>query len=287
MGGEREIRILGTAKGKHRLIFNEVYVFGEGKAPDWVQHWEETEEKADLMLLVAHPDDELLFFAGFLPTYASEMGKKVIVVYLTPVDKTRRSEALDGLWTAGVRHYPVFGPFRDKYCTKMKDAYKNAGKTKVLNWVTEMFRKYRPEVVLTHDMSGEYGHGQHKMMADAFVQSFDLAADENYAKESAAAYGTWEVKKLYLHRYREGGECLHFDWDIPLQTLGGKTGMEIAEEAFMKHATQTGLQFSVGGYHKPLRVMITGVYYENTDFGLYASRVGPDEKRDDFLEHVE
>ena len=33
--------------------------------------------------------------------------------------------------------------------------------------------------------------------------------------------------------------------------------------------------------------MITGVYYENTDFGLYASRVGLDEKRDDFLEHVE
>ena len=287
LGGEKEIRILSTAAGKHRLILNEVYVFGEGEAPGWVQHWEETEEKADLMLLVAHPDDELLFFAGFLPTYAAEMGRKVVVVYLTYADKTRRSEALDGLWTLGVKNYPVFGPFKDKYCTKIKDAYNSAKKDKVLAWVTELFRKYRPEVVLTHDLQGEYGHGQHKMMADACIQAYELAADADYHPKNSEPYSPWEVKKLYIHRYRDGESSLHFDWDVPLQSLGGKTGMEIAEEAFTKHVTQTGLSFSVGGYHKPLSVMVTGVYYENTDFGLYASRVGPDEALDDFMEHIE
>jgi len=288
LAGEKEIRIWSTQKGKHRLILNEVYVFGAGEAPGWVQHWEETEEKADLMLLVAHPDDELLFFAGLLPTYASEMQKKVVVVYLTYSDKGRRSEALDGLWTAGVRHYPVFGPFQDKYCEKLKDAYNSGNKKKVLAWITELFRKYQPEVVVTHGLKGEYGHGQHKMMADACIQGYDLAADASYDSQSAAEYGTWEVKKLYIHQYRdEDGDCLHMAWDTPLQSLGGKTGMEIAEEAFSKHVSQTGLSFNVGGYHKPLCVTITGVYYENTDFGLYATRVGPDAAKNDFLEHIE
>ena len=287
LNGETEIRILSTQQKKHRLIFNEVYVFGAGEIPDWVQRWEETEEKADLMLLVAHPDDELLFFAGTIPTYNTELKKRMVIVYLTNADSTRRSEALNGLWTLGVRHYPVFGPFQDKYTHSLSAAYKHAGKTKVLSWITELFRKYKPEVVLTHDIKGEYGHCQHRMMADACIKCYDLAADAENYPESAETYGTWEVKKLYIHRYGEKTERLHFEWDVPLESLGGKTGMEMAAEAFSKHETQTSLYFRIGGYRKPLSVEETGVYYENTDFGLYASRVGADEKKDSFLEHIE
>ena len=63
--------------------------------------------------------------------------------------------------------------------------------------------------------------------------------------------------------------------------------MEAAIEAFEKHKTQYDLTFRIDGYKKPLRVEITGTYYENTDFGLYATRVGPDEEKNDFLEHIE
>jgi LmbE family N-acetylglucosaminyl deacetylase len=38
---------------------------------------------ADLVLFSAHGDDEHLFFAGLLPTYAEERGYRVQVVYLT------------------------------------------------------------------------------------------------------------------------------------------------------------------------------------------------------------
>ena len=288
LDGETDIRIVVTSSKKTRLLINELFVFGEGEVPDWVQRWEDTYEKADILFLAAHPDDELLFFAGAIPTYDTEMGKRAVVVYLTCCNDTRRSEALNGLWTMGVRHYPVFGPFKDKYSESAKKAYQQAGgQKKVLAWVTELFRQYRPEVVVTQDIKGEYGHGQHRMIADACIQCFDLAADPANSPESAELYGAWEVRKLYLHRYGEKEDRLHFDWDVPLKNLGGKTGMEAAIEAFEKHITQYDLKFRIGGYKKPLRVEITGTYYENTDFGLYATRVGPDEAKNDFLEHIE
>ncbi len=288
LDGETEIRLRATGTKKSQLLINELFVFGEGDLPDWVQRWEETYEKADILFLAAHPDDELLFFAGAIPTYDTELGKRVVVAYLTCCDDTRRSEALNGLWTMGVRHYPVFGDFKDKYSDNVNKAYQQAGgRKKVQGWVTELFRKYKPEVVVTQDIKGEYGHGQHRMIADACIQCFDLAADAESSPESAKTYGVWEVKKLYIHRYGDKEERLHFDWDVPLEKLGGMTGMEAAIAAFEKHVTQYDLTFRIGGYKKPLRVEITGTYYENTDFGLYATRVGPDVEKNDFLENIE
>lgn len=292
--GETEIRIYSTQAKKHCLTFNELYVFGQGDVPGWVQRWEETESKADILLLVAHPDDELLFFSGAIPTYDVELGKRVIVAYLTICDKSRRSEALNGLWAMGVRTYPVFGDFQDKYSRSVDEAYKKAGdnklktgKNKVQGWVTELFRRYQPEVVLTQDIKGEYGHGQHMMVADACIQCFELAANANEFPASAEAYGTWEVKKLYIQGYGDESVRLHFGWDEPLQSQGGKTGMEAAIEGFSKHESQTGLMFTVGNRKRPLSVEITGIYYGNTEFGLYATRVGQDAARDSFLENIQ
>lgn len=58
----------------------DVYVFSEGELPDWVQVWEPQCEKADIMLLSTHSDDEQLFFAGLLPYYAGEVGDRKSVV---------------------------------------------------------------------------------------------------------------------------------------------------------------------------------------------------------------
>ncbi|MBQ8080714.1 MAG: PIG-L family deacetylase [Clostridia bacterium] len=62
-----------------------------------------------MLLLSAHPDDELLWFGGTLPTYAGERGKQVQLVYLAHGDARRKNELLDGLWTCGVHAYPVIG----------------------------------------------------------------------------------------------------------------------------------------------------------------------------------
>lgn len=94
--------------------FGELYAFADGRIPDWVQVWEPPCEKADLMVVPTHADDEYLWFGGAIPYYAGELGYNVQVVYLTNHNNARYRchELLDGLWTVGVRHYPVMNsPF--------------------------------------------------------------------------------------------------------------------------------------------------------------------------------
>ena len=225
----------------------------------------------------------------FLPvrSCSAERKKRVVVAYLSYSNPARRSEALNGLWTLGVRHYPEFGGFRDKWSNKLAEAYKTLGQEKVLAWVTEMYRKHQPEVVVTHDLNGEYGHGQHKLTADAAIQGYSLAANPAEYPESAAKYGPWQVKKLYVHLYGEEDSRTRFDWTVPLESMGGKTGLELAAEAYAMHVTQTNASVKIHGKWERLSVEVTGSAFPNTDFGLYATEVGPDETRSDFLEHIE
>ncbi len=287
LDGVHTVRIFSTQQKSLKMGFNEVFVFGKGEIPDWVQRWEPTEEKADILFFSAHPDDELIFLGGAIPTYAAEKKKRVVVAYLSWSNTTRRSEALNGLWAMGVRHYPEFGGFRDSYSKKAEEAYRTlGGKKKVLAWVTEMYRKHQPEVVVTHDINGEYGHGQHKMMADAAILGYGLAADPSEYPDSAALYGPWQVKKLYVHLWGDEAEQTRFDWNVPLKSLGGKTGLEAAKEAYALHVTQEGAEVRIDKKWRPLSVEETGSHWSNTAFGLYATQVGPDETHTDFLEHI-
>ena len=104
LDGQTHFRIVGDSGKESYLKINEVFVFGDGDLPDWVQRWEPTPEKADLLLLVAHPDDELIFFGGTIPTYAVERGMNVVVAYMSYSNTTRRSELLNGLWHLSLIH---------------------------------------------------------------------------------------------------------------------------------------------------------------------------------------
>ena len=84
LNGQNHFRIVENSGVTTRLKFNEVFVFGEGELPDWVQRWQPTAEKADLLVLATHPDDELIFFGGTIPTYAVEREKRVVVAYMYP-----------------------------------------------------------------------------------------------------------------------------------------------------------------------------------------------------------
>ena len=292
LDGLKKIRILSTAGKKNIIGFNEIYAFGQGEVPDWVQRWDPPVEKADMLFLIAHPDDELLFTGGAIPTYNTELGKAVEVAYLTPSNPTRRSEALNGLWHMGVRNYPVFGAFSDRYAKtgKLKDAYKliTGGQNTVWSWVTGLYRRFRPEVVVTQDLNGEYGHPQHKMIADAAVQCYTKAADASQFPDSANTYGPWQVKKLYVHLYGEKDDRTVLDWDQPLSAFGGKTGAQVAADAFALHVSQKGMGSKIHGKFVEFTVEETGAkMYPYDRFGLHSTEVGEDEAKDDFLEHLD
>ena len=272
----QHVRLAVTSEKKTALRINDLFVLSEGDLPDWVQVWQPTEEKADILFLSTHPDDELIFFGGAIPTYAVEQQRKVVGAYFTRSNTTRSSELLNGLWHMGVRTYPVIGNFKDSYAKNLKAAYKSAGgKGKVNEWIVGLYRQYKPEVVVTQDTNGEYGHKQHMMIADAAQNCIALAANEDEFTASTIAYGTWQVKKLYLHLYPENQ--ITFDWTVPLKSMNGATGIELAEEAYTLHKTQASSGMSVTE---------TGTKYDNRVFGLAFTTVGEDVRKDDFLENI-
>ena len=276
--GVTVFRITTNTPDEQRLMIGELYVLSEGNVPDWVQFWEPTPDKADILLLTAHPDDEFVFFGGLLPDYAVERGLNVVVACLTYYDSQRTSELLNGLWSCGIRSYPSIGFFKDRYSRNLKDAYTICGgKDAVWEYVTALYRQYRPEVVISHDVDGEYGHGMHMACADAAESCLAFAAVPAIYPASAEAYGTWQVKKLYLHLYPENQ--ITMDWDRPLDAYGGLTGLAVANEALTWHESQKNTSFA--------SVMPSEHKHSAYAFGLAFSTVGEDLLKNDFLENIE
>ena len=274
LGGKSHFRLVEDSGITTRLKINEVFVFGEGELPDWVQRWEPTPEKADLLVLAAHPDDELIFFGGTIPTYAAERKMNVVVAYMTYANVARKSELLNGLWHMGLRTYPVIGNFGDSYTRKMNEMYDAWKKEKVRKYVMGLIRRYKPEVMVTHDVGGEYGHGAHKACADVAKYCVENSADASVLPELAKKYGTWSVKKLYLHMGESNNTFM--DWNVPLESMGGKTSEQLAQEAFLLHVTQQKTEYVVTDEGK------TG----NARFTLVHSEVGSDVVGGDFFENI-
>ena len=261
--GVTHIRLM--LESREDIKIAEIHLFGKGEKPAWVQDWQPFEGKADLLVLSAHGDDELLFFGGIIPYYTAERQMNVIVCYLTDQTSCRRNELLDGLWTCGVRAYPSMGVFKDIKNNSLGDSYGFWGEKPVVEYITSLYQKYQPEVVLTHDLRGEYGHGAHRVCADASIKAIDKANQGNNA---------WQVKKLYLHLYKEN--AITFDWRQPLAAFDGKTAFDVAAAAFKCHQSQQS---------NGLRVEDSGSYACNR-FGLYYSTVGYDHAQTDLFVNI-
>ena len=287
-------------------VIADIYAFSAGDLPSWVQIWNPPCEQADLLLLSSHSDDEQLFFAGVLPYYAVERQLNVQVAYVVQhfeawgnPDHQRPHEQLDGLWAVGVRNCPVMSDFPDLY-SESKDrgtafssaqaVYEKAGFTyeDFVGYITECIRRFKPLVVVSHDLNGEYGHGTHVYAAAALTDAIVLAAEENQFPDSAAAYGPWTVEKTYLHLYPENP--ITMDWDTPLDSLGGKTPFEVTQEGFACHKSQHWTWFYrwiYGTAEAPITKSTQVRGYSPCRYGLYDTKVGPDVTGGDFFENVE
>ena len=270
-----KFRIKGTSA--ERIRISEIRIFGEGEKPADVQDWKVLDD-CDLMLISCHPDDEVLWFAGLLPTYAGERNYKVQLVEMTTPTEPypeRPLELLACIWHCGVRYYPHFVGLKDKHGGSVEKQYTDwKGKNRVMKLVTEAIRKYKPEVIVTHGIKGEYGHSAHRVTSEAARLCTGYAANKKKFPESAKEYGTWQVSKLYLHEYDKNQIVM--DWNQPLSAFGGKTGFDVAEEAYQFHATQTARDWE----------FIRGGEHDNTLFGLYYTNVGEDKEKNDFMEHI-
>ena len=260
--------------------FTDIYAFTDGTPPDWVQVWEPPCETADLLVLPAHADDEHLWFGGALPYYAGELGYQVQVVYLTNHNNAtiRNHERLNGLWTVGVTHYPVIGDFLDVPETRssLEDAANIFGYEKVLIFQVEMLRRFKPKVVLGHDINGEYGHGAHKLDAKTLLEALELTDDPDVFPASSSKYGTCQVQKCYLHLWKQNQITMYWS-DIRLPKLGNRTALEMAKAGFACHKSQK----------LAVKVEESGPY-DCRKFGLVYTTVGSDTPgENDMFEHVQ
>lgn len=286
-------------------VIADVYAFSDGDIPKWVQIWQPPCETADLLLISSHSDDEQLFFLGVLPYYAGELKMNVQVAYVIQhfevngvLNHQRPHEQLDGLWTVGVRNYPVMSDFPDLYAqskdravafSEAEKVFENAGVTydDFIGYMTECIRRFKPSVVVSHDLDGEYGHGTHVLAAAALTEAIKATADETQYPESAEKYGVWDIEKLYLHLYKENEIVMNYD--IPLDNFNGKTAYEVSCEGFACHKSQHWTWFYkwiYGSEENPYTKATQIRTYSPCKYGLYYTNVGVDTEGGDFFENV-
>lgn len=257
----------------------DIYVLGEGTLPGWVQQWEAPEGTADLLLFPTHADDEHLYFGGTMPYYTSRGDTIVQVCYMVNhnAEPYRLHEQLDGLWTAGVRRYPIIPDFPDVYSNSLSHAQTVYNKEEILAYQTEMIRRFQPMVIVGHDLKGEYGHGAHMLNALCLTEVIEKTSDPSYFPESYEKFGEWQTSKLYLHLYGENQIVMEWgELELANPFFQGQTALETAVKAFACHTSQ----------QQWFQVEASGAY-DCRKFGLYYSNVGLDEEGNDFFEHLE
>jgi len=288
IGPSKEI----TLNYNDNVKIGEIYVLNEGELPDYIEVWNEPSEEADLLLLSTHSDDEQLFFLGLLPTYVSRGANVQVVYFAHHNDNPKRlHEQLHGLYTVGIRNYPILGFIPDAYSESLEGAIKNIEKVNItlddtINFQVEMIRRFKPLVVVGHDELGEYSHGQHILNTHVLKNALEKTNDKTYHEESYKKYGLWDVPKTYIHLYKENQITMNYD--EPLPYFNGKTAYEVSKEGYKKHNSQQWTWFTkwINGSNNSYTKATDIKTYSPTEFGLYRSLVGEDINKNDMFENL-
>ncbi len=266
---EVELRMRGSG------MIEDIYGVKKEKDVSVYQKWQKASE-ADVLVVSTHADDEWLFLGGTIPLCVEE-GKSVQVIYTVNhginKDYFRIHEALDGLYKSGVRNQPLWSDLPDMdYAPDLTEAVKFYGKHGFDSFVADSIRMVKPDVIVSQDLNGEYGHGAHQLTVRAVKTAIRLAADPLYRFPQE----THHVKKCYLHLYPK--REIHLDYSRKLKAFGGRNVYDMIEDCFFCHTSQLkGWSLEMGD----------PAHYDNSRFGLYYSAVGNDMTRDTFFENLE
>ena len=188
-----------------------------------------------LIAVGAHPDDVELGCGGTIRA-ATELGNKVIVVYLTKGEEsgnpdTRMRESKKALSILGVNDV-FFGDFKD---TEVPSSHTG------IKFLEEFYDKYHPETVLTHTIHDT--HQDHRQIAWLSLAAF-RNADKLLAYETPRATGEfsppyfvdisdytrfkWEALKCHLTQ--KSKRYLNYESMINLSAFrGSQVGLRAAE----------------------------------------------------------
>jgi N-acetyl-1-D-myo-inositol-2-amino-2-deoxy-alpha-D-glucopyranoside deacetylase len=177
---------------------------------------------ARLLIVHAHPDDESIGTGATMAKYVSE-GASVTLVTCTlgeegevlipdlthlAADQTdslgehRISELTDAMAHLGVTDFRFLGgpgKYRDSgmmgvESNKRPDCFWNADLLEAATDLVEIIREVRPQVVVTYDDFGGYGHPDHIQAHRVTTYAIALAESPSFKPELGQA---WTVSKVY------------------------------------------------------------------------------------------
>lgn len=208
-----------------------------------------------LLLVHAHPDDESIGQGATMAKYAAE-GRGVTLVTCTggemgeilvpelehlAADKEdrlgehRRGELADAMKALGVtdhRYLGGFGTYRDSgmkwhddgHAIPADDIHENAfwhaDLTEAADHLVAVIREVRPQVMVTYDQFGGYGHPDHIQAHRVATYAAALAAVPSYRQDLGEA---WDIAKIYwgamsesrmragLRALRDAGDTTSFE----------------------------------------------------------------------------
>jgi N-acetyl-1-D-myo-inositol-2-amino-2-deoxy-alpha-D-glucopyranoside deacetylase len=182
-----------------------------------------------LLLVHAHPDDETIGQGATMARYAAE-GRGVTLVTCTAgemgeilvpevehlayekeggLGEHRRGELDEAMKILGVddhRFLGGFGRFHDSGMVWSPDghatvgdfvpdnAFWNADLTEASDFLVEVIREVRPQVLVTYDQFGNYGHPDHIQAHRVAMYAAQLAAVPSYRLDLGEP---WEITKIY------------------------------------------------------------------------------------------
>jgi N-acetyl-1-D-myo-inositol-2-amino-2-deoxy-alpha-D-glucopyranoside deacetylase len=248
-----------------------------------------------LLLVHAHPDDETIGNGATMAKYVAE-GRGVTLVTCTAgemgeilvpelehlaadredgLGEHRRGELEAAMKVLGVtdhRYLGGFGTYRDSgmqwhadgYAipadTVHENAFWHADLTEAADHLVEVIRDVRPQVMVTYDQFGQYGHPDHIQAHRVAMYAATLAAVPSYRKDLGEP---WDIAKIYwnamsenrmregLRQLREAGDTTTFEsmdpeGPLPMTTpdedlvavVDGNAHVEQKLDAMRAHATQ-------------------------------------------------
>jgi LmbE family N-acetylglucosaminyl deacetylase len=174
-------------------------------------------EPLTFMAVHAHPDDEVIGTGGTFARYAAEGIRTVLVTctlgeegeIVVPewdteenharLAEIRRDELQQAVDILRIDHLEVL-PYRDSGmvglpCNEHPECFNRADPHEATGRLVALVRRYRPQVLVTYNEEGGYGHPDHLMAHRITVQAFTAAGDGSQCPEAGAP---WTPSKLYI-----------------------------------------------------------------------------------------
>jgi LmbE family N-acetylglucosaminyl deacetylase len=271
----KKFRLALYAKSTADVKITDLSVYTPGSPPYYAPMWQPFTGRAELLTIVAHPDDDDLYLSMPAVTYAND-GRKcatVLMTYGNNAKSPRRLEALESMWSLGDRSYPVLGRFPDVKVSKA-EAIKLWNLDKTVGFIVMQIRRFKPSVIVTHDVRGEYGHGEHMLTEYATQLAFQCAGDSSKYPDSAKKFGTWKPGKLYVHLYKQN-PLKPMSLTKKLRAFGNLTVREAIARAYARQRSQL-----------PGRSLPVSGHYDMRLFGLFYTNLGADKAHQSMFENV-